>query len=38
MEFVSGSSCEDGMCFNAAGNITRAEATTILHRMFEDNL
>ena len=38
MEFVGGSSCEDGMCFNAAGAITRAEATTILHRMFEDSL
>lgn len=32
--FVSGSTCDEGMCFNAANSITRAEATVILYRMF----
>ena len=32
--FVSGIECGEGKCFNAAANITRAEATKILHSMF----
>jgi hypothetical protein len=32
--FVQGSVCGKGRCFNAYRNISRAEASTILHRMF----
>ncbi|MFA4815249.1 MAG: S-layer homology domain-containing protein, partial [Candidatus Gracilibacteria bacterium] len=34
--FVSGSTCDEGTCFNAGDSITRAEATVILYRMFAD--
>ncbi len=37
-EFVQGSVCSEGRCFNAASSITRAEATVILYRMFSDAL
>ncbi|MFA6023855.1 MAG: S-layer homology domain-containing protein [Candidatus Gracilibacteria bacterium] len=37
-EFVSGSECEGGMCFNASSSITRAEATKILYNMFAEIL
>jgi hypothetical protein len=32
--FVSGKTCTGGKCFDAAAEITRAEATTILYNMF----
>ena len=32
--YVNGSSCGDNMCFKADSEITRAEATVILHNMF----
>lgn len=33
--FVSGSECDDGNCFYAGNEITRAEATTILYRVWD---
>ncbi len=33
-EFVSGSECDGGMCFNAGASITRAEAIKILYNMY----
>lgn len=34
LEFVSGSTCGETVCFNAGDPITRAEATKILYNMF----
>jgi hypothetical protein len=36
--FVAGSDCDGGMCFNAAADITRAEASQILYNMFGASL
>lgn len=36
--FVSGRTCTGGKCFDANSNITRAEATAILYRMFNTYL
>ena len=35
-DFVQGSACDGGMCFNAGDSISRAEATQILYNMFAD--
>ncbi len=37
-EFVQGSACEGGVCFNAENTITRAEATTILYNMLAEEV
>ena len=37
-EFITGSDCEEGKCFNAGNYITRAEATKVLYNMFLDIL
>jgi hypothetical protein len=36
--FVGGYDCDDGKCFGAENEITRAEATKILYNMFYDIL
>jgi hypothetical protein len=38
LSFVSGKDCDGGKCFDAGADVTRAEATKILHGMFYDML